>query len=109
MAMITRREHHRNFGIKDRVSKLISRIVNKADLPSHYQLPITNLKFEKWKCEPLHNGQKHFITVCNDDIKESLRGIELLNGKVIEMIKKSDDEYKIRFKNNRVYKLIKYI
>jgi|GEM_PF-7000891 len=107
--MITCKEHHSRFSIKERVKKFISKVVDKLNLQSPSPLPITKLKFEKWKCEPLQNGQLHFITVCNDDIKESLRGIELLNGNVIEMVKKSDCEYRIKFKNNRVYKLSRYI
>ncbi|MEQ6355229.1 hypothetical protein ABNX05_11425 [Lysinibacillus sp. M3] len=107
--MITRKELHNHIGFKERVRGFISVVINKLNLNPTTPLPTTKLKFEKWKCEPLHNGISHFITVCNDDIEESLRGIEMLNGKVIEMVKKSEDEYRIEFKNNRVYKLSRYI
>lgn len=107
--MITRKEHHNHLSIKKRVSKFISSIVNRLNINPPTQQPITKLKFEKWKCEPLHTGQLHFITVCNDDINNGLHSIEIINGKVNEMVKKSDDEYRIKFKNNRVYKLSKYI
>ncbi|MFJ3388788.1 hypothetical protein [Lysinibacillus sp. NPDC086135] len=106
--MITRKELHSHFSIKEHVKKFLSVNINKLNLQPPTTLHTTKLKFDKWKCEPLHNGQLHFITVCNDDIKESLRGIELLNGNVIEMVKKSDCEYKIKFKNKRVYKLSRY-
>ena len=45
------------------------------------------LNFDRWLCEPLGCGQSHVITTCNDDIVESLRGLELINGKIVEMIK----------------------
>lgn len=52
--MITRREYHIHFSIKERVIKFISVIINKLNLNSPAPLPTTKLKFEKWKCEPLH-------------------------------------------------------
>lgn len=107
--MITRREHHKQFSIKEHVIKLISKVIFKLNLNPPTPLPSTKLKFEKWKCEPLQGEQLYFITVCNNEINNGLRSIEIINGKVIDMVKKSDDEYRIKFKNNRVYKLSRYI
>ena len=107
--MTTRREHHNHFSIKKRLGKIISSIVNKLNINPPTSLPTAKLKFEKWKCEPLHTGQMHFITVCDEDVIAGLRGIEIINGKVIDMIKKSEYEYRIKFKNNRVCKLSSYI
>ncbi|MCL1700820.1 hypothetical protein [Lysinibacillus sp. Bpr_S20] len=108
--MTTRKKHHGHFSINERVSKFFKAISNSNTKPDTTSpLRTFKLEFEKWKCDPLHGGSMHFITVYNDEIKEALRGIEIINGKVIEVIRKSDNEYKVKFKNDRVYTLSKYI
>ncbi|WGT37961.1 hypothetical protein QH639_19355 [Lysinibacillus sp. 1 U-2021] len=100
--MVTRRDYHSHNTFKDRVKQFMT---NLTTIPT----PPTKLKFETWKCDPLHKDMRtHFITVCNDELIEGLQGMELLHGKVAVMDKVSETEYQVEFDNGLVYRLSRY-
>ena len=49
-----------------------------------------------------------FVTAINGDIRSSCKGLEVLNGKVIDVVQKSEKVYNVKFKNGRIYKLKEY-
>ncbi|MGE7840738.1 hypothetical protein ACQKNX_08095 [Lysinibacillus sp. NPDC093712] len=105
--MTTRKEFHGHISFMDRLLIFKQSIIDKID---EHSPPLQNkAKFEKWRCVPLQQGLNvQYITASEYDIEETLKGLALLNGQVVELIRKSDTEYKVTFKNNRVYKIIKY-
>jgi len=104
--MTTRRDFHGHFSFMDRLRNFRQTIIDKTNASPSASIN----KIEKWKCQPHQQELNvYYLTVCNGDIEESLCGLELLNGRVVELLKKSDTEYKITFKNKQVYKMIKYL
>lgn len=106
--MTTRRDFHGHFSFMNRLKSKLLRLLDSVD-KTHIS-PATRLNFERWKCIPTDQKLlQQSISVCNGDILEGLKVMEYLNGKIIDMVKKSDTEYKITFKNKRVYKVVKYL